>query len=415
MKTAQYKDSLVIFPEGRIDAQNADSVLKELEDSYPENPGKMVFLDFTGVSYVSSMGLRTLLSLQKKREGKLNLINVSDDVMEIFRQTGFTTLMNIRGPMKQISVSGLKQIGRGMTADVYELDDERVIKVYNDNPVNTLAFIEQERLVSRSVFMHGIPTAIPFDILMADGRVGVVFETIKAKMLFAFLHAHPERYDEMIGKEITLLWNMHHTEFEKGELPDMKEKLLTIASGILPKLTTEEKWQKFKESVQSIPDRLTMIHGDYHPGNIMVQESGDLVLIDVGDATTGHPVIELAAMMQPLTLFEGILSPRQVMEDFFAMKDLTDEKEQETLNFYKGTIRYWRASLAAYIGTDDEAELKRMEDELRVYSFLIYMCKMAAAPRGDEEATASILRMMLDEYLKRTDRIGHLSEWWKDW
>lgn len=415
MKTAEYKDSLIIYPEGRIDANNADTVLKELEKLYPENPGKMVFLDFAGVDYVSSMGLRTLLSLQKEREGKLNIINVSDDVMEVFRQTGFTTLMNIRGPMKQISLSGLKPIGRGMTADVYELDDERVIKVYNDNPVNTLAFIEQERLVSRSVFMHDIPTAIPFDILMADGRVGVVYETVRAKMLFAFLHAHPERYDEMIGKEISLLKNMHHTNFEKGELPDMKEKLLTIASGILPKLTTQEKWQQFKDSVESIPDRLTMIHGDYHPGNIMVQESGDLVLIDVGDATTGHPVIELAAMMQPLTLFEGILSPRQVMEDFFAMKDLTDEKEQETLNFYKGTIRYWRASLAAYIGTDNEAELERVEDELRVYSFLIYMCKMAAAPRGDEEATTSILRLMLDEFLKRTDRIGHLSEWWKDW
>lgn len=415
MKTAEYKDSIIIYPEGRIDANNADMVFKELERLYPEKPGKMVFLDFVGVDYVSSMGLRTLLSLQKERVGKLNIINVTDDVMEIFRQTGFTTLMNIRGPMKQISVSGLKQIGRGMTADVYELDDERVIKVYNDNPVNTLAFIEQERLVSRSIFMHDIPTAIPFDIMIADGHVGVVYETVKAKMLFAFMYAHPDRYDEMIVKEISLLKNMHHTEFEKGELPIMKEKLLATASGILPDLTTQEKWEQFKDSVNSIPDRLTMIHGDYHPGNIMVRESGDLVLIDVGDATTGHPVIELAAMMQPLTLFEGILSPRQIMEDFFALKDLTEEKEQETLNFYKATIRYWRASLAAYIGTDEEAELECIEDELRVYSFLIYMCKMAAAPRGNAEETASILRLMLDEYLKRTDRIGHLSEWWKDW
>ena len=54
-------------------------------------------LDFAGVDYVSSAGLRVLLRAQKKTAavGKMKLINVSPIIMEIFEITGFNEILTI--------------------------------------------------------------------------------------------------------------------------------------------------------------------------------------------------------------------------------------------------------------------------------------------------------------------------------
>ena len=56
-----------------------------------------VVLDFANVAYISSAGLRVLLSVQKimsKKEG-MKLIHVSEDIMEIFEVTGFNEILTI--------------------------------------------------------------------------------------------------------------------------------------------------------------------------------------------------------------------------------------------------------------------------------------------------------------------------------
>ena len=45
----------------------------------------------------------------------------------------------------------------------------------------------------------------------------------------------------------------------------------------------------------SIPSRNTFVHGDFHPGNIMVKDD-ELILIDVGDSGVGHPINDFMGM-----------------------------------------------------------------------------------------------------------------------
>ena len=56
-----------------------------------------LILDFAGVEYVSSAGLRVLLSTQKQmyEQGSMTLKNVSEMIMEIFEVTGFTEILTI--------------------------------------------------------------------------------------------------------------------------------------------------------------------------------------------------------------------------------------------------------------------------------------------------------------------------------
>ena len=58
---------------------------------------KTLILDFEGLEYISSAGLRVLLGTQKKIQkiGSMKLINVCEEVMEVFEMTGFADILTI--------------------------------------------------------------------------------------------------------------------------------------------------------------------------------------------------------------------------------------------------------------------------------------------------------------------------------
>ena len=411
---AEMKDGVMIVSlTGRIEADNVNDIESQLRECVGEYAGRL-YLDAEELTYISSAGLRLFLKLQHEREDQLIFINLLPEVMDIFQVTGFDTIFQLRGKMKEVSLEGLEKIGRGATADVYRLDAERVIKVHNDRPINTMDFIEQERIVSREIFKHDIPTAIPFDIVKVGDHIGVIYEAVRAKMLYGFLMMNPERKDEIVEKETTLFRKIHHTEFEKGILPRTKDRILSTVEKIRHYFS-EDVWQQFLDTVNAIPDRMTLVHGDFHAGNIMVDEDGELILVDVGDCTTGHPVLDVAATIQMPTLLKGIMDERDIMAELFDLKDLSEEQEKKTLAFYAWLEDFWKRTLKSYTGVTDEKEVCDLDYRIKTYAFLIYMYKLALLPRTSEEQTGKAVHLMMDQFLERTARIGSLSDWWKDW
>ena len=87
---------LTVAIEGRVDTTTAPELEKEIKGSI-ENISDLV-LDFEKVEYISSAGLRVLLSTQKimNRQGEMSLINVSSDIMEILDVTGFSDILTIK-------------------------------------------------------------------------------------------------------------------------------------------------------------------------------------------------------------------------------------------------------------------------------------------------------------------------------
>lgn len=87
--------NLTIALEGRLDTSTAP----QLEQAISENiDGKEnLLLDFTEIAYISSAGLRVLLSTQKimNKQGKMVIRNVCDDVKEVFEVTGFNDILTI--------------------------------------------------------------------------------------------------------------------------------------------------------------------------------------------------------------------------------------------------------------------------------------------------------------------------------
>ncbi len=82
--------------EGRLDTTTAPELEKAINDEGDEL--KSLALDFKGVDYISSAGLRVLLTAQKKMnaQGYMELINVGETVMDVFEMTGFADILVIK-------------------------------------------------------------------------------------------------------------------------------------------------------------------------------------------------------------------------------------------------------------------------------------------------------------------------------
>ena len=86
-------DTLSVALVGRLDTTTApefENFLKQnLEDT------KALAIDCAQLVYVSSAGLRVLLTAQKKMKGAMKLTNVCELVMEVFEMTGFADILTI--------------------------------------------------------------------------------------------------------------------------------------------------------------------------------------------------------------------------------------------------------------------------------------------------------------------------------
>ena len=80
---------------GRLDTTTAPLLEKTLNEDMNET--KNLVLDFKGLEYISSAGLRVLLAAQKRMQkiGSMKVINVCEEVMEVFEITGFADILTI--------------------------------------------------------------------------------------------------------------------------------------------------------------------------------------------------------------------------------------------------------------------------------------------------------------------------------
>ena len=86
---------VVIGVVGRLDTTTAPTLEKSINEEVL-NAQKLI-LDMEGLDYISSAGLRVLLSAQKKMQqiGSMKVINVCEQVMEVFEMTGFADILTI--------------------------------------------------------------------------------------------------------------------------------------------------------------------------------------------------------------------------------------------------------------------------------------------------------------------------------
>ena len=380
------KDILYIAVDGRIDASNAALAEEKIFNIKNENPGKHTVIDADDLEYISSAGLRVILRLRKE-EPKLAIINVAADVYDVLDMTGFTDMVTVEKAYPRMSVEGCEFLAKGANGAVYRYDSETILKTYFAK--DALPEIKQERENARRAFILGINTAIPYGIVRVGEGYGTVTELLNATSVTKLIRNDPDDLSEAAKYYVDMLRDIHAVEVEDGEVPDMKEVALSWAQFISDYIP-EDQAKKLCALIEAVPKKNTLLHGDYHTNNIMVQ-NGEPLLIDMDTLCMGHPVFELASMYNAFLGFSEI-----------------DHTEIERFMGYtrETSKRFWDMVLRMYLSTDDAELCQQIEDKARVIGY-VRMLRRALRRPEEAESAAKIVRYkeMLGIVLGRVDTL----------
>ena len=380
------KDILYIAVEGRIDAFNASEAEEKIFHIKKSNPEKHVVVDADKLEYISSAGLRVILRLRKE-EPKLAIINVAPDVYEVFDMTGFTDMVTVEKAYRRMSVDGCEFIAKGANGAVYRYDAETIVKTYFAK--DALPEIKQERENARRAFVLGINTAIPYGIVRVGDGYGTVTELLNATSVTKLIRKDPEDLSLAAKYYVDMLKSIHAIEVADGEVPDMKETALDWADFVSAHLP-EEQAAKLRALIEAVPKKNTLMHGDYHTNNIMVQD-GEPLLIDMDTLCMGHPVFELGSMFNAFVGYSEL--DHQVTMDFFGYS-------------FETAGKFWNMALKLYLGTEDEAVCRSVEEKAMVIGYT-RMLRRAVRRPNEENSPAKIARCkeMLGVLLNKVDTL----------
>ena len=370
---------------GRIDAGNAAAAEEEIQSIRKENSGLRTVLDAEELSYISSAGLRILLRLRKE-EPELEIINVSPEVYSILEMTGFTEMMTIKKAYRKLSVDGCEMIGKGANGAVYRYDEETIVKVYF-NP-DALPEIQRERELARKALVLGINTAIPYDVVRIGESYGTVMELLEASSLSKMIKKDPEHMELPLKYFVDMLKQIHDTEVNDGDMPDMKQVALDWAAFDCEHLP-EETGSKLYKMVEAVPEKHTMLHGDYHTNNVMVRD-GEALLIDMDTLCTGHPIFELGSMFNAFAGFSAV--DHEAVQKFLGLS-------------YELAGEFWRKSLAMYLGTDDETRLDEVENKAKIIGYMRLLRRTIRRNEPDRDKLIEFYKTQLIKLVAEIDEL----------
>ena len=286
-----------------------------------QSPILSVTVNAAELEYVSSSGLRILLSLTKQYKN-FKLVEVNADVYDVLNMTGFVKIMCIERALRQMSIEGCEILGVGGVGTVYRYNDDTIIKVFRDG--TTIDEVRNEIAMSKEAFVMGMPTAISFDIVKVGAQYGLVYELLHADTLSSLIMHHPERIHEYARMYANLFRQLHAIQVPADScvpnaLEHERKQVLHIR-----RYFSQENIDLLLQILDAVPAGNRLLHLDLQAKNAMVQ-GDELMLIDMGEVGYGHPVLDLAHAYSSLILFVGdyeavIGMPRKLGEQLF---DLT--------------------------------------------------------------------------------------------
>lgn len=240
---------------------------------------------------------------------------------------------------REVSIEGCQLIGHGAKGDVYRYDDELVIKVYNDN--NNYKDVEKEIAQSRKAFVLGLPTAISFGIVSVGNRYGAMYELMDAETVSECIKRNPEQVEQYAKLMAKLAREIHSMKASHEDgFPWVTERLRTYIQGGVEQ-ENHELAEKCMELIYSLPKTGTLVHGDFHTGNVFMH-GGEPYLIDMDRVAIGHPMAEIA----DLYYFYVVLGEKDpaVVEKFMGFS-------------YETAKKFFAAFLKEYLETDEDKVL----------------------------------------------------------
>lgn len=340
-------EKLIIFFDTRVDTNNAAEVEAAINQFVAANPNLNLEFDAENLEYISSVGLRLLLKFRKRAKKNLVVRNVSKDVAEVFETSGFTKFFDVQKKLRQLSIEGLKKIGSGTSGDVYRLDAENILKVYNSHW--TLADVQLERTNSQQAFLSGLDTAIAYDVVRVGENFGIVYEMLNAVTLDKIFVESPEKIVPYTKKLVDFIKKQHQIEYDGDSCIQRRIEI----SRKNPKLNDETR-EIMAKILESVPERKNFCHSDLNLSNIVLQD-GEFLIIDMGEICCGHPIFDISWIYFMYEI------RRQILQRLNKKSEIGPAVMPEI---------FWKTFAQEYFNTTDAATLAHFERELLPHALI---------------------------------------------
>lgn len=203
--------------------------------------------------------------------------------------------MTLKGPL----------LAEGRTAEIYAWGTDQVLKLYREGWSPRSAQYEYRQALASQQTGYRVPKV--GELLEVDGRHGITYQRIEGRTMLeeAFKKPWKMRY---FGRQQALLHAEMHTLSASGLIP-VTERLAQKIQGANHLNQTVK--SEILTQLAVLPQEDKLLHGDFHPDNIMLTADGP-VIIDWIDAALGHPLADLA---RTLVLFRVGVPPGNPLID----------------------------------------------------------------------------------------------------
>ncbi len=327
---------------GRLDGEGAAGLETAM------SADNIYTLDFAEVGSVNFAALRALLNIRKSGR-KFGVVNASNEVAELFEDTGVSSFVTVCRKPKPLDMSKYVEFGQSFLSKAYNsTDGDSMIKVYGENV--PMEVVEREKIVAKSVMLFGIPTPL-VGSLYADGNFkGLDFERIEGKRSFSrIISEEPERLEEMTVRFARMCRELHSKECDTNVFAD---KTFFYRQTILnSKEITDEEKQKALAFLDSVPAKTTCLHGDMQLSNVITNGKEDL-WIDLSDFGYGNPMFDMG-----MWYFLARLNDPRITENLFHFG-------QDTMD------RIWPVFIREYFGADTSEKQAEVDAQIVPFAAL---------------------------------------------
>ena len=227
----------------------------------------------------------------------------------------------------------------------------KIVKAYKGD--NVLPMIQKEVESAKIAFLLGVPTAISYDIVRVGDSYGTVFELLDAKSMSNLISEDEGNLEKYAFMYVNLLKMMHSIKTDNEKIPSQ----MTVVNKWMNNfklVASSDLFNKVSALIASIKETHTLIHGDFHSSNIMLQ-NGEPLLIDMDTLSYGNPILELAIIDFNYDTFNQFDENNSI--HFLGIKTEVAKK------FYELVINDY------FLGKKDD-EIKRNKERIKLLSLL---------------------------------------------
>jgi uncharacterized protein (TIGR02172 family) len=182
------------------------------------------------------------------------------------------------------SLQNKQMIGNGFTSDVYALDDDKILKLFNRRFSAEAARYEANICSALNALNLHAPRY--YELVEIEDRIGLVYQRIYGISLtdaMAGNIARIPRLARMMARE----HNDIHSTRNVRNIPAQNQRLSFLVG--LSKDVLGPMYQPILERLNALPDTGNLCHGDFHTGNILINRDS-LTVIDWMNAYSGNPL-----------------------------------------------------------------------------------------------------------------------------